>query len=101
MDNLWMSLMGISDEESLDVQLDKAAKFMTTQFNASFNLEDSGCAWKIAYLDDGDKIKFSKMSGEVEVGFMVLNLYNNQVEFSDSSDLDLKTLALALMLAGI
>lgn len=92
-----MALAGINGNEDLDTQLNKVAQLITLILNQVQALKMDGFTWKLAYINEGNAIKISKMESDTEVSWVILD---SGITYSDDNDEDLKKIAVYLVLGS-
>lgn len=85
-----MSLVGTSNDDDLDTQLNKVAQLYTQLFNQIPQFKMNDCTWKVIFINEGEATKISKMNGDKEVAWIIIDPNSMKTTSSDSSDEDLK-----------
>ena len=92
-----MALAGTNDNEDLDTQLNKVAQLITLILNQVQALKIDGFTWKVEYVNEGNSTKISKMDGDTEVSWVIID---SDITYSDDNDEDLKKIAVYLVLGS-
>lgn len=85
-----MNLAGTNDNDDLETQLDKVAQLYTFILNQIPAIKMDNYQWKIGYINDGEGTKFSKMSGDKEVAWVIIDNDEMKPTYSDKDDIDLQ-----------
>lgn len=72
--NAVMALMGISDDDPWETQLEKIGVVVTQMFNQMPELKMEGFTWKVDYPspDEPDKMRCTKMDGEKTISVFLV-----------------------------
>lgn len=92
-----MALAGTNDNEDLDTQLNKVSQLITLILNQVRALRVEWYTWKFEYINEGNAAKISKMEGDTEVSWVILD---RGITYSDNDDEDLKKIAVYLVLGS-
>ena len=88
--NQILTLAGSSDDDDLITQLNKIAVWYTNIINQAPPLKMESYKWKIEYVNDGECTKYSKVDGEKEVSYIIIDNSSGKSVMSDENDKDLK-----------
>lgn len=100
--NAMMALMGVSDDDPWETQLEKIGVVITQIFNQMPELKMEGFTWKVDYPspDEPDKMRCAKMDGEKTIAAVVLHTETGKYETDAKDDPDIKKLV-TIFLLGI